>query len=103
VGLIAGAVIGSIAALALVGIFVLLYLRHRKGAAKPIPAEDGPSQGEKHVQEDQFPLALAYKPELATNANAWELPAQGQARAMGPWELPGSNQGLGTNSQWLKR
>ncbi|KAH7086995.1 hypothetical protein FB567DRAFT_602555 [Paraphoma chrysanthemicola] len=98
-GLIAGAVIGSVAALALIGIFVLLFLRHRRG--KPAKTNET-EQVEKAELEGQGisrgkqELGEAEKPELATKANAWELQGNGAAMdagnahgGTGPWELPG--------------
>ncbi|KAH7076799.1 hypothetical protein BKA63DRAFT_290474 [Paraphoma chrysanthemicola] len=98
-GLIAGAVIGSVAALALIGIFVLLFLRHRRGKpaktseTEQIEKAELEGQGISHGKQE---VGEAEKPELATKANAWELqgngPAMGATNAhggIGPWELPG--------------
>ncbi|KAF2831670.1 hypothetical protein CC86DRAFT_378466 [Ophiobolus disseminans] len=92
-GLIAGAVIGSVAVLALIGIFTLLLLRHRKKTSnKSKPAETIPEHvagGEKYVVHDG---GMMYKPEMETHANAWELPAQGPGHqgGTGPYEMPGT-------------
>lgn len=93
-GLIAGAVIGSVAVLVLIGIFVLLYLRHKRTANKD-PSTDTPAQVGGPEKEPYNDNTTTIKPELATNANAWELQgsgAQGHRNAhsgQGPWELPG--------------
>lgn len=93
-GLIAGAVIGSVAVLVLIGIFVLLYWRHKRTANKESSTET-PQQvavsGKSHYNDN----VAAVEPELATNANAWELQGSGTQGygnghgGPGPWELPG--------------
>jgi hypothetical protein len=98
-GLIAGAVIGGIAALALVGILVLLYLRHKRNQKKK-PSTTTPAQVggvEKQMLNGDVPIG---KPEMGTSANAWELQGSGPQGhgdnhvGRGPWELAGQSDHL---------
>jgi hypothetical protein len=75
--------------LALVGIFVLLFLRHKKAKAasrrnqSPVYAdEDGGLEVAGHGH-------AMYKPEMETHANRWEMEGQGGMERRGPWEMDG--------------
>lgn len=98
-GLVAGIVIGSVAAVALIGIFVLLYLRHRKNRSNGDETVGHASveqvgdvvENEKGTAVDTRLLEARYQlgEEMITNANRWELDDQVRQRLQGPWELPG--------------
>jgi hypothetical protein len=85
--------------LALIGIFVLLYLRHKrkqnKTSSTTTPAHVG--GGEKEMHNGDIPIG---KPEMGTSANAWELQGSGPQGhgnndvGRGPWELAGQSDHL---------
>jgi hypothetical protein len=87
-------VIGGIAVLALIGIFVLLYLRHRGPRNKETPPETFELVGGEEKERHNGDVSMS-KPELATGANTWELQGSGfqgegnRHGGSGPWELPG--------------
>jgi hypothetical protein len=92
-GLIAGAVIGSVAVLILVGILIVLVLRHRKKSSNTTPLVENKVEGgaDKEVYHGQ-PQDRQPVNEMSTNANAWEMEGHGHST---PWELEAAQRQYG--------
>ena len=81
--------IGSVAVLVLIGILVMLILRHKKQNKTNSPAANGGEygHGEKEVYYGDAQPRVPRGNEMATNTNAWEL----EGHVPAPLELETAN------------